>query len=65
VVAPEGDLVILCVLESVTETVGVGVKGRVVGIPERVIETVPDRVRDRVPDPVIDTVPDMVGRFDG
>jgi hypothetical protein len=65
VVAPEGDLVILNVLESVTDTVGVGVKGRVVGIPERVRVTVPDLVRDKLPERVRDTVPDMVGTFDG
>jgi hypothetical protein len=50
----------LRVLDTVIDTVGVGVIGKVVGIPERVIETVPDLVRDKLPERVRETVPDIV-----
>jgi len=46
VVTPDGEPLILLVLVSVIVTDGVGVKGAVVGIEDRVIETVTDLVID-------------------
>jgi len=65
VVTPEADRVTLTVLETVTHTVGVGVKGRVVGIPDLDRVTVPDRVSDRLPERVRETVPEVVGKLEG
>ena len=64
-VAADREPLILLVRETVTDTVGERVKGKVVGIPVRDTVLVGERVRETDRVLVTETVPENVGRLEG